>query len=91
MPLSDGSASVAAGRIQKRGEHRRVLSRTFIRRTRNAAVDLRETMRYYGKRFILRQRETEKMKLLVLEENSVFERHAPKELFSVCEVTVMSP
>lgn len=31
------------------------------------------------------------MKLLVLEEKSVFERHAPKELFSACEVTVMSP
>ena len=31
------------------------------------------------------------MKLLVLEEKSVFERHAPKELFSDCEVTVMSP
>ncbi len=31
------------------------------------------------------------MKLLVLEEKSVFERHAPKELFSECAVTVMSP
>ena len=30
------------------------------------------------------------MKLLVLEEREVFERHAPAEIYSLCDITLMS-